>query len=150
MSCGELPDSDNVVRYAGFTDFTNREKGEVNGSAFIRKPGEDLGHSVNWLEYFANFPNAQRLAEIRRLSRLDLRPQGGLLELNVGTTKEHLHDFLDTVQFLHTPLSATSRFLADPSHSDIVGLPPPENEDLAELVGDMIAECVTEIHPTRV
>ena len=149
MSCGELPDRDNVVRYAGFTDFTDREQGVVNCSAFIRGSDPDVGHSVNWIEYFANMTKSQRLDEVRRLIRMDLGAQGGLLELNVGETRQHLQGFLDGVQFLHAPLSTTQQFEADPSHSDIMGLPSPVNEDLAELIGDMIAECISEIHPTR-
>ena len=34
----------------------------------------------------------------------------------------------------------------DPSHSQITGLPPGDS-DQALLVGDLIAECVTEMHP---
>ena len=36
----------------------------------------------------------------------------------------------------------------DPTHCELAGLPQPDTF-LAETIGDMIAQCVSEIHPTR-
>ncbi len=149
MSCGKLPDEDHVVRYAGFTDFWDREQGKVNCSAFMLRPNRPPGHSVNWLEHFEDLDKTQQLDEVRRLIRLCMGATGGLVELNVGKTKSFVldeHDYL--IQFLHTPLCATEKYEADPSHSDIMGLPKVHEEDLAELIGDAIAKCVIEVHST--
>ena len=50
---------------------------------------------------------------------------------------------------MHDPLEAAEGFAADPSHSQITGLPPVDTDE-AMLVGDMIAECVTAMHPAVV
>ena len=47
---------------------------------------------------------------------------------------------------IHTPLPAEGDYEADPSHSEIVDLPP-GNSPQAALIGDMIAECIEAIHP---
>ena len=61
----------------------------VLGGAFLRGArGQDL--SVNWLEYFAGRGKQEQLAEVRRLSRLNMRESGRLVELNVGATKEYV------------------------------------------------------------
>ncbi|MYF68595.1 MAG: hypothetical protein F4053_00440 [Proteobacteria bacterium] len=42
-------------------------------------------------------------------------------------------------------LGSNTRFCADPSHAEIIGLPPSES-DFSMLVGDLIAECVIAMH----
>lgn len=143
MNGSDLPDSDHVVRYAGFTDIL--DDGTLNCSAFqLRK--EEAGLSVNWLECFEDRDKEQQLEEIRPLIRLKRGRKGGLAELNVGKTREHLVNRLDQLRFIRVPLPADEKFEADPSHSEIIGLPPKDSPE-SELIGDMIAECVIEIHP---
>ena len=118
------------------------------GEAFQLRSGED-NLSVNWLECFAGISKSQQVAEVRRRSRVQLRPNGRLAELNVGRTKGHLHGELADLRFVPDPLDADETeggFEADPSHSEITGLPPADSPE-AELIGDMIAECVTTVHP---
>ena len=143
MNGCDLPDSDHVVRYAGFTDIL--DDGTLNCSAFqLRK--EETGLSVNWMECFEDRAKEQQLEEIRPLIRLKRGRKGGLAELNVGKTREHLGNRLDQLRFISVPLPADEKFEADPSHSEIIGLPPKDSPE-SELIGDMIAECVIEIHP---
>ena len=78
--------------------------------------------------------------------RLSLRPNGRFAELNVGTMKERIAHLLDDLRFVQAPREATLRYRADPSHSEIVGLPPGDSLQAA-LVGELIAECVSAIHP---
>ncbi len=40
----------------------------------------------------------------------------------------------------------TDDFPADPSHAEVLGLPPGDS-DQAQLVGDLISRCVTDMHP---
>ena len=146
MNDRALPDSDHVVRYAGFTDIL--DDGTLNCSAFQLRKGE-TGLSVYWLEYFEDRTKSQQLEEIRPLIRLKRGRKGGLAELNVGETREHISNRLDELRFINVPLLADEKYEADPSHSEIMGLPPKDSPE-AELIGDMIAECVIEVHPAKV
>ena len=146
MHANDLPDEANVVRYIKPTMVF--EDGSVDGSEFCLRAHrpDDTGVSVNWLECFGALSEAEQLDEVRRLSRLDMRKSGRLAELNVGTTKHYIRNELDALRFIHTPLPAEGDYEADPSHSEIVGLPP-GNSPEAALIGDMIAECIEAIHP---
>ncbi len=141
-----LPNEDHVVRYVKPTSI--RTNGKVDGSVFCLRSHrpDDTGLSINWLECFEDLSKAGQLAEVRRLARLEMRKRGCLAELNVGETKQHVRKELDTINFYHMPLKADGKFEADPSHSEILGLPP-GNSDQAALIGDMIAECIKNTHP---
>ena len=143
MNRSDLPDDAHVVRYARPTAI--REDGRVDGSAFRLRPG-DTGLSVNWLECFADLPLSGQLAEVRRLSRIEMRPNGRLAELNVGAAKQHVRQQFPAVRFISTPLPEEDGHAADLSHSEIIGLPPGDSSEAA-LLGDMIAECVRAAHP---
>ena len=104
---------------------------------------------MNWLEYFENQTKSQQLDEIRPLIRLTMKRSGRLAELNVGATKVQVGQMLNDLRFIHMPLAADENYAADPSHSEIMGLPAKDSPE-AELIGDMIAECVIEIHPAVV
>lgn len=146
MHANDLPDEANVVRYIKPTLVF--EDGSVDGSEFCLRAHrpDDTGVSVNWLECFGDLSKAEQLDEVRRLSRLDMRKNGRLAELNVGITKHYVRNELKSLRFIHTPLPAEGDYEADPSHSEIVGLPP-GNSPQAALIGDMIAECIEAIHP---
>jgi hypothetical protein len=136
-----LPDNDHVVRYVrpGLIDGE-----EVTGDAFHRKEGEPAP-SINWLDHFRNQPKEQQLREVRRLFRLQVRPKGRFAELNVGQTRRHLADELEALNFIEDPLAAdpVNGHDEDLSHALIEGLPDPsESPEFAEMIGDMIAECV--------
>ena len=75
-----------------------------------------------------------------------MRQSGRLAELNVGAVKLHVRQQLPSIRFVHTPLPEDGTKEADPSHTDVVGLPPGDSLEAA-LVGDMIAECVSAVHP---
>ena len=146
MTGKDLPDEDHVIRYAKPTDIL--DDGKLNCSAFQLRPIE-AGLSVNWLEHFGSQTKSQQLDEIRSLIRLIMKPRGRLAELNVGVTRKHIGHSLDGLRFVHTPLAADNGFPADPSHSEIVVLPPKSSPE-SELIGDMIAECVNTTHPAVV
>jgi hypothetical protein len=146
MTTDRIPDADHVVRYVKPTAV--EADGSINGSEFRLRPSrpDDIGVSVNWLECFADKTKAERLGEVRRLVRLALRRAGRFAELNVGRTRKHLDIELASLQFVKDPLAADDRYLADPSHSLMIGLPPGDTPE-AELIGDMIAECIVATHP---
>ena len=101
--------------------------------------------SVNRLNYFRGLSKVEQLSEVRRRSRLALRPSGRMAELQVGATREYLRQELNALRLVKTPLDANPPYQADPSHGDIIGLPAAESP-MASLVGDLIAECVQAIH----
>ena len=146
MNENDLPDNAHVVHYVKPT--SRHEDGSVDGSAFRLRPN-DNGLSVNWLEYFSDLTKAQQLDEVRRLSRLTMRKRGCLAELSVGVTKQHDSGELTALRFVHKPLAAENGYEADPSHSEIMGLPQ-GNSPQAALIGDLIAECIQAIHPAIV
>lgn len=146
MTGDDLPDDNHVVRYVKPTSF--HEDGALDSSVFILRP-RDTGLSVHWLECFDDLTKVQQLAEIRRLSRLTMKANGRLVELNVGETKQKVYDELNTfLRFVHKPSTAKGEYEADPSHSEIIGLPPRDSPQ-ATLLGDLLAECVKATHPAR-
>ena len=145
MTGDDLPNGDHVVRYAKPTSV--RTDGRVDGSAFCLRadrPEETL-LSANWLECFRDRTKHEQLKEVRRLSRLTMRRRGRLAELNVGATRQHVHRERESLRFIHAPLPADGKFEPDPSHSGLAGLPPGDSPDAA-LIGDMIAECITDLY----
>ena len=143
MTGKNLPDDDHIVRYVKPTLI---EDGIVDGGAFVLRPDE-FGLSVNWLEVFGGTDYHRQVDEVRRLSRLRLARQSRFARLKVGETKRCVSDgameagFQISPSICEAPLAAIDGFEADPSHSEITGLPTADN-DKAMLVGDLIADCV--------
>lgn len=138
MTGDDLPGDSHVVHYAKPTEIA--EGGRVDGSAFRLREGES-GLSIHWLECFEGLSKPQQLDEVRRLSRLKRKRKGRFAELHVDRTRRHVSDQLDGIRFVHKPSDADGDYEADPSHSEIIGLPPGDSS-LGALIGDMIAECV--------
>ena len=139
-----LPDDNHVVRYARPTHLRKND-GKVTGAAFCLR-ADEIGLSVNWLECFCDHTKDEQLVEVRRLYRLEMSRNGRLAELNVGKTKRYLQSELYELCFIKKPSVAEDDYEADPSHSEITGLPT-GNSPEAELIGDMIAQTVTDVHP---
>lgn len=146
MTGDDLPDGDHVVRYAK-PSFVHPD-GSLAVGAFRLRPDES-GLSVHWLEGVDEVGDtATRVAEVRRLSRLTLRPGGRFAELGVGDAKRQVREHLGTLRFAHMPLDAGGGYPADPSHSEVQGLPP-DDSPLADFIGDLLVECVRAVHPAR-
>ena len=146
MTGNRLPDSDHVVRHVGFTDFADLEAGILNCSAFQLGSNEP-GLSVNWLECFVGQDKSRQLQEVRNHIQRRLGPNGRFAELNVGFTLNHIGDNLPDLEFVKSPSLPRGEYPADPSHSEVLGLPPWESLE-SEFIGDLIVECVTNLHPT--
>ena len=146
MNGSDLPENDHIVRYVRPR---NLEFEKVNIAEFrLREDRPDeKGVSVSWLEYYKNLSKEEQLAEVRRVFRLELRKNGKFAELNVEKIKRLLSGELPELRIIHTPLDAEEKFLADPSHSEIVGLPSSDSEQ-SDLVAQIIVkECVCDLHP---
>ena len=148
MTGDSLPDSSHVLRYIKPTLIKSDHT--IDGSAFRLRPKEN-GFSVNWLEYDEDLDAAKRVENVIDLmaSRLSISKSGCFAEIPVGRTIKQIAEKHDGVRFIHMPLAATNDYDADPSHSEIEGLPAYESDESA-LIGDMIAECVEATHPARV
>lgn len=138
----DLPDDDQVVRYVKPSMI--QEDGTPDGSEFRLRSGEEE-LSVNWLEAFGQ-DKTHQLAETRRPSRLTRRPTARFAEMNVGMVKCKVTEELDSLRIVSDPLPAGYGFDEDPSHAAIIGLPQGDSEQGA-LIGDLIAECCTKMHP---
>lgn len=148
MKGDDLPAGDHVVRYVKPSMIL--EDGTPDGSDFRLRPHrpDEKGLSVNWLEAF-ELPKTQQLSEVRRLSRLSVRRNGRYAELEVGKTLRAVSRELTTLRIIHDELEAADGLDADPSHAQVAGLPPGDSDEAA-LVGDLIAECVVDMHPAIV
>ena len=144
MAAAALPDRDHVVRYVGLAGVRD---GKVDGTQFCLRPGED-GLSVNWLECFDHPTNEQQIAAVRRVIHRSLGRQAVFAGLNVGDLRRHLRAELPDIRCVSTPQPPNDRFPnPDPSHSDIIGLPPPAAANHALIIGDMIARRVKTLYP---
>jgi hypothetical protein len=146
MSQVAVADTDHVVRYVKPTAID--AKGLVNGSDFQLRPNrpDDLGVSINWLECFSGKTKLDQVSQVRGLIRLTIKRRGCFAELNVGRTKSYLAKELSTILFVKDPLQASGNHPADPSHALITGLPAADTPE-AEMIGDMIAECIITKYP---
>lgn len=145
MKGDDLPAGDHIVRYVKPSMIG--EDGTANGAEFCLRLNhpDETGLSVNWLEAF-HAHKAHQIAEVRRLCRLTVSVRGRFAELNIGTVREKVAGELTTLRIVHDPLEAEGDFELDPSHAEIIGLPSGDS-DAAILIGDMIAECVIDMHP---
>ena len=144
MAAAALPDRDHVVRYVGLAGVRD---GKVDGTQFCLRPGED-GLSVNWLECFDHPTNEQQIVAVRRVIHRSLGRQAVFAGLNVGDLRRHLRAELPDIRCVNTPQPPDDRFPnPDPSHSDILGLPPPAAANRALIIGDMIARRVKTLYP---
>lgn len=147
MKGDDLPENDNIARYVKPSMI--QEDGTADGSDFRLRPDrpDEHGLSVNWLEILGS-EKSHQLKEVRRLcgQHLSLKTAGKFAEMNVGTIIDKVSEVLETIRIIHDPLEVGQGFEADPSHSEISNLPPGESDD-AMLVGELIAECVVDLHP---
>ena len=137
MKGEELPDDANVVHYVSPSRVT--ETGEAGWEGF-RRNNDGEPPSVHWLQQLGS-EKAKQVSAARKVSRVQLRSNGRLGELRVGDVVARR----DEIRFVHDPLCATDQYPADPSHSDMMGVPErgAANE---RLVCEVIASCVTQMH----
>ena len=147
MTCGELPDGDNILRFV--RRGLQRDDGWPDGSAFWLVKDEG-GLSVNWVEYFGREDKRRSINEVREHIQRDRGPTSIFAELNIKATKNRLDNQGYSIKLMHTPQLANERHGPDPSHSEILELPP-FGSPHSEMIGDLIAdECVIGKHPGRV
>lgn len=115
----------------------------VDGSAFRLRP-EEKGLSVYWVEFF-QMEEAHHLVEIRKDCRLGIRPNGRFAEFRLRDVYERISSDCGEITCEHKPLPADDIHNEDRSHSELIGLPAFDDE-ISALVGDMVADCVKDLH----
>ena len=68
ISGDSLPDGDHILRYIG-RKFVDPKDDQIAGNAFLSRPLEKDGPSVNWMEFFSGDTPSQ-IAEIRKVKRI--------------------------------------------------------------------------------
>jgi len=136
MKGDPLPDQDHVARYC---KPKTAPDGQPTGASFMLRPDEEF-LSVNWLECFNRLDRQAQITQLRQNIVLKLAKAGKFAVLNVGETLEYVHTNSDnkTLAVLHEPMPE------DASHSGIHRYGYGHEKD---LVADLIAETVQEIHP---
>ena len=143
MNDSKIPPEHHVVRYISPSLVVGDY---ADGNAFVLREKEE-GLSVNWLEAFKSDDTNFQLSEVRQLSRNCLRKNGRFAKLNVGNTKQYVSSRAKNsrisvnLEFLKAPLEKTSEWPADPSHAEIIGIPPGNSVE-ARVVGELMAKSV--------
>lgn len=114
----------------------------VDGVAFLPRPNDQDGSSVNRLRLFSD-EDDEAMIRVRQLSRLTLRPSHRFAQLKIQSIKAAVSNFC-TVDASAAPLAATDAFEEDPSHALLTGLPPAGVID--DLIGDLISRTITQVH----
>lgn len=143
MTCGELPDEDDVVHYVRPT--TLRPDGSLTSGSFRRRPNrpDENELSVSWIQYWSSRGFADPLGQIRKHFGLTPARNGKFAQFNVDCVKRLIQREWQPVRVIHTPAGNP-----DPSHSQIEPFPDPDT-NAADVVGNLIARSVTKIHNAR-
>jgi hypothetical protein len=147
-----IPDDHHVLRHVPGSKI--EQDGRVNGAAFMRRENEN-GLSVEWREAAGNGLVADQLQAIRAAFRRQLARSHRFAELPVGVTRERVRERATAfgmkvdLRFEHEPLEAADGMPEDPFHSEIFGTPE-HGDPRATVIGDLIAECISERYPAVV
>jgi len=140
-----VPDAHHIARQCGGASVN--ENGSIDGSAYRLKEKAGVWEkylSVNWLEHLEPEDRQRQLGLLRGVFIAKGRNLGAKSKFavhQVGPLRQHVRSNAPdnrALDVLHEP------FDDDESHSGVYGL---KAED--DLIGDLIAECVQEIHPGR-
>ena len=147
MKGSEIRENHRVVRYVkprlvhstGHADpeaFADAEAFELRK---LQDGTPETGLSVNWLDKFCGSTESQLQEVVRRL-RLTVTDKGRFAEYLVGELKALLAAEDIEASVIRDPLEADDKHVADPSHAQVLGLPPPCT-DRATEVGAVLAKA---------
>lgn len=147
MKGSEIQETHRVVRYV--SPRLVHPTGHADPEAFVdagafelrkfRDKTDETGLSVNWLDKFSGTPESQLQEVVRRL-RVTVRKNGRFAELVVGELKALLAAEDIEASVIRDPLEEDDEHVADPSHAQVLGLPPPCT-DRATEVGAVLARA---------
>ena len=121
-----------------------RSDGTYTSGSFRRRKDrpDEKELSVNWIQYWSNCGFKDPMNQIRNHFGLTTARSGKFAEFNVGEVKNSIGQNWQPIWIVHSPRDY------DPSHSQIEPFPHPESSD-AEVVANLIARKVTNLHPAR-
>lgn len=131
-----IPPCDHVARFCD-RRYISEDDRVAPGAFMLRKDEEYL--SVQWLEYLGKSSRYGEIDEVRKIlsQHLKIRPPSKIAVLNAGKTCDHVVQASGcNIRMLHKPEQN------DCAHSGIYGV----NQD-HELIAELIAETILEIHP---
>lgn len=137
MSQTNVPDTDHVVRYVGWSNVAKDADENVTGilgEAFRRRPNEE-GLSVNWLERAAAADKLKKTVELLTVG-LKVGKKARVAIANVAVFKNVCARRSAKVRIVHIPINGNE------PHSEVRQLPREEDE-LLELLA---VEAVTSHH----
>jgi hypothetical protein len=137
-----VPAADHLLRYID-KKFVDQGTNQIDGAGFLAREREK-SPSANWMECFAP-PVTNQIDEIRAVKRVTYHKRGRLARIRVEQTIQHVEAQARLVlSFVHDKLDATHTYPPDPSHVLMHGIPQ-LNTSEAELVLDLLRECVLEL-----
>ena len=145
-----LPSDDHIVRYVKLS-MIGDTSGKIRAMEFRLRENrpEEIGLSVNWLDAFPG-DKKQQLSKVLQVNNswFSVKIRGRYAEFNVGQLRNNVNETLEagTLQIIHDPLRANNGRVADPSQSEIRGMPRAGTPE-ASLVGDLILESMRDEHP---
>lgn len=137
-----IPDSDHVARHCRASTV---EGDEIMAPAFMLREGEE-SLSVNWLEELKCADRASEVRALQDVYAMKMTRVGAgarIAVLNVGTLRTEVENESPDrrlLRVLHDPIIPE-----DISHAGIYDIP----YDDREIVAELIAQVVLEIHPAR-
>ena len=147
MTCGNVPDCDHITHYVKRTKILDDDS--VDGSAFRESALDDDGLSVNWLEYFIDGNESERLYAVACKIQQETRHNGRFAEMKIRDVVRRLAARNHVSNVKHDPQGAKNGHGPDPSHCLIQGLPTHDPEEI-KVVADAISDCVRTLHPPPV
>ena len=143
MTCGNLSKDDNITHYVKPSKV--QDDGSIDPSVFRESALHDDGISVNWLEFFGEEREDERLRRVALSIQRETSFDGRFAEMNVGDVIDCLGARGCQGNVLHDPQEAQNGYGPDPSHCLIQGLPVPGSKD-NKLAAEAIADCVRAEH----
>ena len=143
MTCGNVPSRDHITHYVRPTKV--RDDGSIDGTVFRESALHDDGISVNWLEFFDEENESERLRAVALSIQRETSYDGIFAEMNVGDVVGCLVARGCSGSVRHDPQDGRNGHGPDPSHCLIQGLPTPGSEENMRAA-DAIADCVRAAH----
>lgn len=142
MNGDPLPRGAHVFRYAP------PSKAKIPGSAFVRRPTDHDGLSVNRADYYTG-TREEQLVQVRQVIQYELKKTGRFLEIGVEAAAAFVAAHIPEIALGAVEMAVEAKPpkhpIPDPSHALLTGLPA-HDDPQAERVGDLIAKCIIEPH----
>ncbi len=146
-----LSDNHTIVKHVGgsFID----EHGRFRVGAFLSRQKDEGRPSYNWLDFF-NGTAEQKMTQLRAVGNLTLATTAKFAELNVGTVRQKIKDYIPSVDIIREPTLKSKKLNKDYSHCVMTNIPnrPDKDYELSsteEAVDLILRRNVINTHPSK-